>query len=73
MCHEFSNEVNAKYHDIKSWAIENESLKERTFKILENAGVDKALIKSKFLVPSDFYLTPQQAINYGVIDHILER
>ena len=73
MCHEFSNEVNAKYHDIKSWAIENESIKERTFKILENAGVDKALIKRKFLVPSDFYLTPQKAIDYGVIDHILER
>ena len=31
------------------------------------------LIKNKFLVASDFYLTPQQAIDYGVIDHILER
>lgn len=73
MCHEFSNEVNAKYHDIKSWVVENESIKERTFQILENAGVNRTLIKNKFLVASDFYLTPQQAIDYGVIDHILER
>ena len=68
-----SNEVNAKYHDIKSWVVENESIKERTFQILENAGVNRTLIKNKFLVASDFYLTPQQAIDYGVIDHILER
>lgn len=73
MCHEFSNEINAKYHDIKSWVKENESIKDRTYNILENAGVDKTLINKKFLLPSDFYMSPQQAFENKVIDHILGR
>jgi len=71
MCHQFSAALDStKHHETKAWVKENDSLTHRTNNILTNAGLDKALLK-KFLSPTDFYLTSEQAKSYGVIDNIL--
>ena len=71
MCHQFSAECSmTKHHDTRAWVKENDNLSEKTQKILESAGLPKSYFK-KFIGPTDFYLTSEQAKSYGVIDNIL--
>lgn len=73
MCHQFTDSVDSKYHDIKAAMKESEFLNERMIKILlETTGLPRAKIKSKLLGPSDIYLSAEEMIEFGVADHILE-
>lgn len=73
MCHQFTDSVDSKYHDIKAAMKESEYLNERMIKVLlETTGLPRAKIKSKLLGPSDIYLSAEEMIEFGVADHILE-
>lgn len=71
MCHQFSNETEGKYHDIKAQFKENEKCNERMVNILREAsGLDSRTIKSKLLPASDVWLTAEDLIELGIADHI---
>ena len=73
MCHQFSDSMDSKYHDIKSAMKESESLNERMIGVLvETTGLPRAKVRTKLLGPSDIYLSAEEMIEFGVADHILE-
>jgi ATP-dependent Clp protease protease subunit len=72
MCHQFSDYMDNKYHDIKAAMKEAEYCNERMMNILRVAtGLESRIIKSKLLGPSDAYFTPQELIELNIADHIL--
>jgi ATP-dependent Clp protease protease subunit len=73
MCHQFSDSMDSKYHDIKSAIKESESLNERMIRVLvETTGLPRAKVRTKLLGPSDIYLSAEEMVEFGVADHILE-
>jgi len=72
MCHQFTDSIDEKYHDIKAALKETEYCNKRMVDILTEAtGLAPSRVKAKLLPPSDVYLTAQELIDYGVADHIL--
>lgn len=72
MSHQFTSGVEAKYHDIKAEMKENESLNSKMVSILKEAsGLPIAKVKSKLLPASDVYLTPEEAMELGIVDSII--
>jgi ATP-dependent Clp protease protease subunit len=73
MCHQFTDSMDSKYHDIKSAVKESESLNERMIRVLvETTGLPRAKVRTKLLGPSDIYLSAEEMVEFGVADHILE-
>ena len=73
MCHQFTESMDNKYHDLKATMKENDSCNERMVAILKDAtGLAPSVIKKKLLPPSDVYLTTQEVLDLGIADHILE-
>ena len=72
MCHQFTESIDEKYHDIKAALKETENCNKRMVDFLTEAtGLVPSKVKSKLLPLSDVYLTAQELIDYGVADHIL--
>ena len=72
MCHQFTESIDEKYHDIKAALKETENCNKRMVDFLTEAtGLVPSKVKSKLLPTSDVYLTAQELIDYGVADHIL--
>ena len=73
MCHQFAGGgSDAKFHDLKAEMKENELLNKKMVEILKNAtGLAPSRIKTKLLPASDVYLTAQEAIEFGVADHLI--
>lgn len=72
MCHQFTENVDAKYHDIKATMKENESCNDRMVAILKDAtGLAPSVIKKKLLPASDVYLTAEETVELGIADHLL--
>jgi ATP-dependent Clp protease protease subunit len=72
MCHQFTDSMYSKYHDIKAAMKENDNINERMINLLvESTGQLRAKIKSKLLGPSDMYLSAEEMVENGVADHIL--
>jgi ATP-dependent Clp protease protease subunit len=73
MCHQYSDSIEGKHHDIKSRFKESELTNMRMIDILkENTGLDTRTIKSKLLCPTDVWLTADELIELGVADSFLE-
>lgn len=73
MCHQFSNTVENKYHDIKAQMKETELCNQRMLEILKQAtGKNEDTVKLHLLPASDVYLTAQEMIDIGAADHILK-
>jgi ATP-dependent Clp protease, protease subunit len=73
MCHQFSEAMDSKYHDLKATMKENDVCNDRMIAILKEAtGLAPSVIKKKLLPASDVYLTAQEVLDLGVADHILE-
>lgn len=73
MCHQFSEAMDSKYHDLKATMKENDICNDRMIGILKEAtGLAPSMIKKKLLPASDVYLTAQEVLDLGVADHILE-
>jgi len=73
MCHQFSETMENKYHDLKATMKENDSCNDRMVAILKDAtGLAPSVIKKKLLPASDVYLTADEVLELGIADHILE-
>lgn len=72
MCHQFTETMDAKYHDLKATMKENEMCNQRMVDILKEAtGLAPSKIKSKLLPASDIYLSAQEVVDFGIADQIL--
>lgn len=72
MCHQFTDSIENKYHDIRSAMKEAENSNDRMLAILEQAtGLPRSKIKSKLLGASDSYLTAEEMVSLGAADHLL--
>ncbi len=73
MCHQFSESMDNKYHDLKATMKENDLCNDRMIAILKEAtGLAPSVVRKKLLPASDVYLTAAEMIELGVADHILE-
>lgn len=73
MCHQFSESMDNKYHDLKATMKENDLCNDRMVAILKEAtGLAPSVIKKKLLPASDVYLSAQEVLDLGIADHILE-
>jgi ATP-dependent Clp protease protease subunit len=72
MCHQFTESMDSKYHDLKATMKENDHCNQRMISVLQDAtGLTTGVIKKKLLSASDVYLTAQEVVTLGVADHIL--
>jgi len=73
MCHQFTENSEGKYHDLKASMKENDSCNDRMVVLLKEAtGLAPSVIKKKLLPASDVYLTAQEVVDLGVADNVLE-
>ncbi len=73
MCHQFSESMDNKYHDLKATMKENDLCNDRMVSVLKDAtGLAPSIIKKKLLPASDVYLSAQEVLDLGIADHILE-
>ena len=73
MCHQFTESMDSKYHDLKATMKENDACNDRMVAILKEAtGLAPSVIKKKLLPASDVYLTAEEVVELNVADHILE-
>jgi ATP-dependent Clp protease protease subunit len=71
MCHQFSETMDNKYHDLKATMRENDLCNDRMISVLKDAtGLTPSVIKKKLLPASDVYLTSQEVIDLQIADHI---
>ena len=72
MCHQYSCSTEGKHHDLKAYNKEMESTNKRMMTILkESTDLDLKTIRSKFLPPTDVWMTPAELIEFGVADNFL--
>ncbi len=72
MCHQFTESMDSKYHDLKATMKENDLCNEKMVSILKEAtGLAPSVIKKKLLPASDIYLSAQEVIDLNVADHLL--
>jgi len=72
LCHQFSENTEGKYHDLKASLRENENMNTRMVDLIkECTDLSTRVIKTKLLPPSDVWLTVDEAVELGIADHIL--
>jgi ATP-dependent Clp protease protease subunit len=72
LCHQFSEDVEGKFHDIKAMMRESENINSRMVDLLQECtGLSPRVIKTKLLPPSDVWLSVEEVVKLGVADHIL--
>ncbi len=71
MCHQYTDGLSGKYHDIRATAKEHELINKRMVDLLkECTELSTTTIKRKLLPPSDVYFTAEELIELGVADDI---
>ena len=72
MCHQFSESMDNKYHDLKATMKENDLCNEKMISILKEAtGLAPSVIKKKLLPASDVYLSVEEVIELGIADELV--
>lgn len=72
MCHQFSESMDNKYHDLKATMKENDLCNEKMISILKEAtGLAPSVIKKKLLPASDVYLSVEEVIELGIADEVV--
>jgi ATP-dependent Clp protease protease subunit len=72
LCHQFTEGVEGKFHDVKAQMRESENMNNRMVDLLtECTSLSKRDIKTKLLPPSDVWLSVDDLLKLGVADHIL--
>jgi len=72
MCHQFTESMDSKYHDLKATMKENDLCNERMVAILKDAtGLAPSVIKKKLLPASDVYMSAEEAVELQIADQIL--
>jgi ATP-dependent Clp protease protease subunit len=73
MCHQFTENMDSKYHDLKATMKENDLCNGKMIEILRDAtGLAPSKIRAKLLPASDVYLSSNEVIEFGIADNILE-
>jgi ATP-dependent Clp protease protease subunit len=71
MCHQYTDGLTGKYHDIMATTKEYEMINKRMINLLKTfTDLDANVIKRKFLSPSDAYFTVEELIELGVADGV---
>jgi ATP-dependent Clp protease, protease subunit len=71
MCHQFTCGIMGKQHDMEAHFKEMEMSKERVINVLKEAtNLSTKVIKEKLLPPTDFWMTVDELVKYGVADII---
>ena len=71
MIHQFNDEMGGKYHDMRAYAKECDRYHAKMSKILsECSNLSVKDIKSKFLRPTDTWLSAEDLLEYGIADII---
>ena len=74
MCHQFSDSVENKYHDIKAAVREADLCNERMLSVLRNAsGMNSTNLKKKILSTTDAYMSAEELIEFGLADRLLDK
>jgi len=72
MCHQYSGDLQGKYHDMKAYIHENELTNLRMISLLQECtDLEPRAIKTKLLPPSDVWFTAEELVELGVADQIL--
>ena len=73
MSHQFSWEISGKRHELVSARKQEEILHERlVLHLVQHSNLDKEEVEKKLMPETDVWLTPQQALEYGIVDEILK-
>lgn len=73
MCHEYSDEVLGKHHDIKANIVEADFNYDRMLNILVDASKhDKNWVKKHLLNPTDQYFTAEQLVDLNLADKLFQ-
>jgi ATP-dependent Clp protease protease subunit len=71
MCHQYTDGLTGKYHDIKATAKEHDLINKRMVNLFkECTDLSLQQINKKLLPASDAYFTAEELIELGVADHI---
>lgn len=74
LCHQFSSDIEGKYHDMKALSKENDLCNERMLNILREASsMEPRLVKSRLLPASDVWLTAEELLEMGIADNFYGR
>lgn len=74
MCHEFSEEIYGKHHDIRASLAEADHCAKRMSDILVRAtGHDAKWVKKELLNPTDQWFTAEQAVELGLADQLFKK
>ena len=74
MCHEFSETIEGKHHDIKASLLEGNHCDQKMMNILKDAtGLDEKIIKKRLLNETDQWLTPAEAIELKIADRLFTK
>lgn len=72
MCHQYTEGIEGKHHDIQAQMKEGKKCNDQMLEILvEATGKSAATVKKKLLPPSDVFMTAQEMIDIGAADHLL--
>lgn len=72
MCHQFSDNLDSKYHDIKAQLKETENCNDRMMNVLvEATGLTPNEVKKKLIPPSDVYLTAEELVQLNAADGVI--
>ena len=72
LCHQYSDELEGKHHDLKSYMKAAETTNNRMINLIkETSGLTIPVIKRKLFPPSDVWLTPQELVTLNLADRIL--
>jgi len=72
LSHQYSDELEGKHHDIKSYMKAAEATNNRMINLVkETTGLTTSVIKRKLFPPSDVWLTPDEAVALNIADYIL--
>ena len=71
MCHQYSDNLSGKHHDLKATMKDGELMNEKMVQLLrESTGLAPSVIKKKLLPASDVYLTADEVVELGIADHL---
>jgi len=71
MIHQFNDEMGGKYHDMRAYAKECDRYHHKMAKILSDCSkLSVKDVKTKFLRPTDVWLSAEDLVEYGIADII---
>ena len=71
MIHQFSDTIDGKYHDMRAYAKECDRYNQKMAQLISDcSNLSVKDVKSKFLRPTDTWLSAEELVEYGIADII---